>query len=313
MISSAPPITPTSRCSRPAHHRRAIISVTDRQAAARDRLAALRLQLAWGADEALAEAPQDRLRAPIPSATPLPTPLGATLPPDGPAVAGQPLAPPQAFRRGGGEAAARAWELAARAASREELRAALAAFDGCALAATATNLVFSDGNPDAGLVLIGEAPGAEEDRTGLPFVGAAGQLLDAMLASIGLDRGKVLILNVLPWRPPGNRTPSDEEITICLPFLLRHLVLVRPLRLVLLGALSTRALTGRSEGIRRLRGRWTEVSVPGLEKPVPALPTYHPAYLLRTQAAKREAWADLLALRRALDADIEKSQTLTKL
>ncbi len=268
-------------------------------------LAALRLQLAWGADEALAETPPDRLRPPIP----VPTPAATSLPPP----TGAALPPPQAFRRGGGEAAARAWELAGQAASREELRAALAGFDGCALAATATNLVFSDGNPDAGLVLIGEAPGAEEDRTGLPFVGAAGQLLDAMLASIGLDREKALILNVLPWRPPGNRTPSDEEMTICLPFLLRHLALVRPLRLVLLGALSTRALTGRSEGIRRLRGRWMEVSVPGLEKPVPALPTYHPAYLLRTQAAKREAWADLLMLRRALDADLEKSQTLTKL
>ena len=276
--------------------------MANRRTEAGGSLAALRLQLAWGADEALADAPQDRLRPPPPLPPSLPISPAAPLPGKA-AAGGQPPALSRAFRHGDGEAAARAWELAAQATSREALRAAIAGFDGCALAATATNLVFSDGNPNAGLVLIGEAPGAEEDRTGLPFVGAAGQLLDAMLASIGLDREKVLILNVLPWRPPGNRTPSDEEIAICLPFLLRHLALVRALRLVLLGALSTRALTGRSEGIRRLRGRWTEVSVPGLEAPVPALPTYHPAYLLRTPAAKREAWADLLALRRVLDAE----------
>jgi uracil-DNA glycosylase len=264
-----------------------------------EKLEALRLQLAWGADEALAETPQDRLSPPAPP---------ASLPPPAP-----PSELPRAAGPPGGPAAARAWDIANRAAGRAELREALAAFDGCALAATATNLVFADGNPDAGLVLIGEAPGAEEDRAGLPFVGPSGQLLDAMLASIGLDRGKALILNVLPWRPPGNRTPTDEEINLCLPFLLRHLALVRPRRLVLLGALAARALTGRTEGIRRLRGRWLEIAVPGLAEPVPALPTYHPAYLLRTPAAKREAWADLLALRRALDADIGKSHALTNL
>ncbi len=257
-------------------------------------LAALRLQLAWGADEALEEIPQDRRNAARrPPAPPPPDPKPSGKASSSPAPAGMP----------GGAAVARAWELADRAASREELRAAIAAFDGCALAATATSLVFSDGNPEAGLVFVGEAPGAEEDRTGLPFVGAAGQLLDAMLASIGLDRTQALILNVLPWRPPGNRTPTDEEIALCLPFLLRHLAIVRPRRLVMLGALATRALTGLTEGIRRLRGRWVEVTIPNRAHPVPALPTYHPAYLLRTQAAKREAWADLIALRRALDAD----------
>ena len=254
-------------------------------------LEALRLQLAWGADEALAEAPQDRL-------THRPAP---------------PTAVPTAIPGAAGPAGARAWDLANRATSRAELREALAAFDGCALSATATNLVFADGNPDAGLVLIGEAPGAEEDRAGLPFVGPSGQLLDAMLASIGLDRGKALIVNVLPWRPPGNRTPTDEEISLCLPFLLRHLALVGARRVVLLGALATRAVSGQTEGIRRLRGRWVDVAVPGLPRPVPALPTYHPAYLLRTPAAKREAWADLLALRRALDADSADQAKLTKL
>jgi DNA polymerase len=255
-------------------------------------LEALRLQLAWGADEALADAPQDRLT-------------------DRPAVLT--VAPTAAPGGAGGPAGGRAWDVANRATSRAELREALAAFDGCALSATATNLVFAGGNPDAGLVLIGEAPGAEEDRAGLPFVGPSGQLLDAMLASIGLDRGKAMIVNVLPWRPPGNRTPTDEEIGLCLPFLLRHLALVKARRLVLLGALATRAVSGQTEGIRRLRGRWIEVAVPGLPRPVPALPTYHPAYLLRTPAAKREAWADLLALRRALDADSANEAKLTKL
>ncbi|MDA8049200.1 MAG: uracil-DNA glycosylase [Rhodospirillales bacterium] len=240
-------------------------------------LRALRLQLDWGADEALAEAPHDRLND------------------RAPARAKASVAP---FPANG--ASARAWELANTARNPAELRAALAGFDGCSLSATATNLVFADGNPDAGLVLIGEAPGAEEDRAGLPFVGPSGQLLDSMLASIGLDRKKLLITNVLPWRPPGNRTPTDQEIALCLPFLLRHVALLRPRHLLLLGALATRVLTGSSQGISRLRGRWVEVGIPGLPGPVPALPTYHPAYLLRTPAAKRDAWRDLLLLRRRL-------------
>jgi len=242
-----------------------------------DALTALELQLAWGADAALAATPQDRLASRPP---PLETVALPRIPEDG--------------------ATARAWKLANSAATRDELRRTLADFDGCALRATATNLVFADGNPDAGLVVIGEAPGAEEDRTGLPFVGPAGHLLDAMLASIALDRRSLLITNVLPWRPPGNRTPSDQEIALCLPFLLRHLMLLRPRHLLLLGAMATRALTGTTQGITQLRGRWTRVDVPGLADPVPALPTYHPAYLLRTPAAKRSAWHDLLLLRRIL-------------
>ncbi len=244
-----------------------------------DAFAALRLHLAWGADAALATTPRDQL-------APLPPPLEAVarpgIPEDG--------------------ATARAWQLANSATTRDELRRRLADFDGCALRATATNLVFADGNPDAGLVLIGEAPGAEEDRSGLPFVGPSGQLLDTMLASIGLDRRKFLITNILPWRPPGNRTPTDQEIALCLPFLLRHLVLLRPRYILLLGAMATRALTKTTQGISRLRGRWTKVEVPGLPDPVAALPTYHPAYLLRTAAAKRDAWRDLLLLHRTLSS-----------
>jgi DNA polymerase len=264
-----------------------------------DVLAALRLQLEWGADEALAEAPVDRMAAPAPAAsaaapgrpvmqpTPPPTPLrpaAAPMPPGSPAPV------------------LRAREVAEAAGTLAELRAALARFDGCALSATATNLVFADGNPASGLMLVGEGPGAEEDRAGKPFVGPSGQFLDRMLASIGLDRTKLLITNLIPWRPPGNRNPTDSEVLVCLPFLLRHIALVRPRRLVLLGALATKAVTGNATGIRRMRGKWLDVAIPGLSAPVPALPMLHPAYLLRTPGAKRDAWADFLLLRRTLDA-----------
>jgi uracil-DNA glycosylase len=260
-----------------------------------DALAALRLHLEFGADEALAEAPLDRFAARATARTPpaadrvQPPPM-APLPPVAPRVHPAVPAPVQQAR-----------EIAAAARTREELRAALARFDGCALSATATNLVFSDGNPDSGLMLVGEGPGAEEDRAGKPFVGPSGQLLDRMLASIGLDRTQYLITNLIPWRPPGNRNPTDSEVLICLPFLLRHIALVRPRRLVLLGALASRAVLGGSTGITKLRGKWLETAIPDLPTPVPALPMLHPAYLLRTPGAKRDAWADLLLLRRTLD------------
>ncbi|MGH7076872.1 MAG: uracil-DNA glycosylase [Acetobacteraceae bacterium] len=247
-----------------------------------DVLAALRVQFAWGADEALTEVPQDRLVS-----GPRKRQLQES---PGPASPGTLSEGRQA----------RAWKLANSATTRDQLRSALGSFDGCALRLTSTNLVFADGNADARLVLIGEAPGAEEDRAGLPFVGPSGQLLDRMLASIGLDRTNLLITNVLPWRPPGNRSPTDQEVAACLPFLLRHLALLQPRFLVLLGSMATRSLTGTSHGISRLRGRWINVSVPGLPEPVPALPTYHPAYLLRTAGAKRDAWRDLVLLRRTL-------------
>jgi DNA polymerase len=267
-----------------------------------DALAALRLQIDWGADEALDEAPLDRTapaarQAPAP-ARPLPArPLPARPLPGRPVQAvPMPAVPVHA-------PATRAREVAEAARTLDELRAAMAAFDGCPLAATATNLVFADGNPAAGLMLVGEGPGAEEDRAGKPFVGPSGQLLDRMLASIGLDRTQLVITNLIPWRPPGNRNPTDNEVLVCLPFLLRHIALVRPRRLVLLGALATRALTGNATGITRLRGRWVEVTIPGLPQPVPALPMLHPAYLLRTAGAKRLAWLDLVQLRCVLDSD----------
>ena len=176
-----------------------------------------------------------------------------------------------------------------------------ASFDGSPLRETATNLVFADGVPESGLMLIGEAPGGDEDRLGRPFVGVSGQLLDRMLASVGLSRERdFYITNILPFRPPGNRTPTDAEIALFLPFILRHIALAKPRRLLLLGGVAAKALLRSREGITRLRGRWLEVTAQE-ETPLPALATLHPAYLLRTPSAKREAWADMLLLRRTLD------------
>ncbi|MCW3473122.1 uracil-DNA glycosylase [Rhodovastum sp. RN2-1] len=265
-------------------------------------LAALRLQIEWGVDEALGEAPVDRLSARVTAAPPRPAPEASPPPARQPEAMPRPVMPVvQTPPLGAPAPALRAREIAAACRTREELRAALAAFDGCPLSATATNLVFSDGNPDSGLMFVGEGPGAEEDRAGKPFVGPSGQFLDRMLGSIGLYRTEFLITNLIPWRPPGNRNPTDNEVVICLPFLLRHIALVRPRRLVLLGALAARAVAGSNTGIRRMRGKWLEVAIPGLDSPVPTLPMLHPAYLLRTPGAKRDAWADLLLLRRTID------------
>ncbi len=251
---------------------------------------ALRLQLEWGADEALLDAAQDR-RAPLASTPAAPPTALRSLSPALPAL---PAGPAEAAR------------LAAAADSLDALRATMDGFTGCALRDTATQLVFADGADDARLMLIGEAPGGEEDRGGRPFIGPAGQLLDKMLASIGLDRGKVRIVNIVPWRPPGNRNPTDSEVAVCLPFLHRHIALIRPDILVLLGAVAAKAMLPppqRSLGIRRVRGAWETLEIPGLETPLPCLPMFHPAYLLRTPAAKKEAWTDLLALRFRLQKD----------
>lgn len=182
-----------------------------------------------------------------------------------------------------------------------ELKDALFAYEGCALKKTCRQTVFADGNPESEVMLVGEAPGADEDRIGLPFVGASGRLLDRMLASIGLDRNACYITNLAPWRPPGNRKPEQTEIELCLPFLIRHIELVAPRFLLLLGGAPTQALLGRHDAISRLRGHWHDCVLPQEEKIVPALPTFHPAYLLRTPVHKRLAWADFLALRKRLD------------
>ncbi len=252
-----------------------------------DVLAALRLQIEWGADEALDDAPVDRtvpVQAPPPARQPAPARAPATI------TAKTSLA-------------ARAEAVAQSANTIEALHRALSSFADCPLATTATNLVFADGNPGAGLVLVGEAPGAEEDLAGRPFVGEAGQFLDRMFASVGLARTDMLVTNLIPWRPPGNRPPTEAEVQTCLPFLWRHLTLLRPRVVVTLGALPARALTGRDDGIRKLRGRWLELAIPGLPATVPTLCMLHPAYVLRTKGAKREAWQDLVALRKAISSN----------
>jgi DNA polymerase len=208
------------------------------------------------------------------------------------------------------EVAASAQSLAKLAADLPALREALAAFDGCSLKTTATNLVFGVGQTPADVMLIGEAPGRDEDREGAPFVGVSGQLLDVMLNYVDLSRNKnIYITNIVPWRPPGNRNPTDAEIAACLPFLARHIALVAPRILVFLGATAAKTLLGHSEGITKLRGQWYEYAAPALEDaglaPIPAMATLHPAYLLRQPAQKRAAWKDLLSVRQRLD-------TLTK-
>jgi DNA polymerase len=251
------------------------------------------LQIAWGADEILLDAPQDR-RQPAKAAQAIDIPAEMR---ETPTLPARPAAP--TIARGSLPAAGEATRLAAACDTLDALKAALNGFSGCALRDTATQLVFADGAEQTNLMLIGEAPGAEEDRVGRPFVGPAGQLLDKMLASIGLDRSRLRIVNVVPWRPPGNRAPTDSEIAVCLPFLHRHIALIQPECLVLLGATAAKAMLPapeRNNGIRRLRGRWQALEIPGLAAAIPALPTYHPAYLLRTPSAKRESWLDLIAL-----------------
>src|SRR5262249_24169539 len=161
---------------------------------------------------------------------------------------------------------------------------------------TATNTVFADGDLAAPVMIIGEAPGADEDRIGRPFVGRAGQLLDRMLAAIGLDRQSVLITHVIYWRPPGNLRPTHAEIASWLPFVRRHVARASPKVLVLCGGTAAGALLPQGQGITRLRGRWSDLAIPGLAEPVPTLPMFHPSFLLRAPERKREAWRDLLAL-----------------
>ena len=288
--------------------------------------------LAWlveaGADEAIGEEPVDRFA----KKRPLPSPLegrgsqgrsgGPSDDPSGvrqrvsdgeqkggtaqtntspPARSSPPAMNTLPLKGGGkedGDFIATAQELARSATNLAELKAALEGFEGCALKRTATNTVFADGNPASRIIFIGEAPGRDEDRQGLPFVGRAGKLLDKMMAAIHLDRSSAYITNVLNWRPPENRDPSPEEAAMCLPFLRRHIELVNPGLIILLGAVAARHVMGFSEGIMKLRGRWLEYRVG--EIMVPVLPTLHPAYLLRQPAHKKLAWRDLQAAEQKL-------------
>lgn len=264
--------------------------MTDR----RRKLAALDWMVAMGADEAIGEAPVDRRKSalPTPEPAPPPEPVRAATPLPRDPGPNAPLAPAQG--------AVDAREAAAAATDLTSLRAALEKFEGCALKQTATNMVFARGNPEAPVMFIGEAPGAEEDRQGLAFVGASGKLLDRILSFIGLDEQSVYISNIIFWRPPGNRSPTDAETAACLPFVRRHIALVRPRLLVTLGRPAMNTVLGLNSGINKARGRWIEYGE-GLETPIPAMPTFHPAYLLRNPAQKRETWIDFLSLREKLD------------
>ncbi len=251
-----------------------------------------------GVDEALDEAPMNRFA----EAAPQPSPPAVVQPAAARAAAVPiaPAAPRPAQAAVPDEAqAALARQLAAGAATLEELREAMASFDGCNLKFTAKNLVFSDGNPEAALMLVGEAPGRDEDIEGRPFVGRSGRLLDRMLAAIGLDRQSAYIANVIPWRPPGNRAPTPHETEICRPFIERQIELVGPKVLVNLGGPSAKTLLNTTEGILRLRGNW-RVHTTASGTVIPAMPTLHPAYLLRTPAHKRLAWRDFVEVKMKL-------------
>src|SRR5947208_16342930 len=253
----------------------------------------LAFYLEAGVDCALAEEPIDRLSdselisaASRPAQPPTARPAGAI-----------PVARTEAGP--GTEAAILSAREAARTApTLDALRALLENFDGCALKATATRLVFADGNPQARIMFVGEAPGREEDLEGLPFVGRSGKLLDRMIAAIGLDRTSAYIANVIPWRPPGNRTPTPQETQICLPFIQRQIELVNPDVLVTLGNPSTQTLLSSKDGILKTRGRWFPFDTGTRE--IRAIATLHPAYLLRQPLQKRFAWRDFLAIKKAL-------------
>ncbi|MEX2454219.1 MAG: uracil-DNA glycosylase [Rhodospirillaceae bacterium] len=284
-----------------------------------DPAAAKAAMLAWyvdaGADEAIGERPVNRF-AEVPQAPAIPSaPVPAHVrqtdsvavpqpPPASPAARPAPIPdqarPATAPLQSRDAAVQTAQEIAARAASVAELRSSFEAFDGCPLRETATNFVFADGIPEARLMFVGEAPGAEEDRQGVPFVGPAGKLLDRMLSAIGLQRDQAYITNILPWRPPGNRNPTDAEIAACLPFVERHIALVSPSILILVGGTAAKTLLRRQEGIMRLRGRWHTYE-PATGSPVTARAIFHPAYLLRQPAQKRETWRDLLDIRHRLE------------
>jgi len=258
-----------------------------------------------GVDEAIGERPIDRTQpAEIASGRRADVaPSGHPGPPAPSASAtAAPLVPRAPSRPGlqsAGSAAASAREIAAACHDLAALEAALSAFDGCALRETALNLCFADGGPHADVMLIGEAPGAEEDRLGRPFVGQSGKLLDKMLATIGLERAAVYITNVIYWRPPGNRSPTQAEIAACQPFLERQIELLKPKVIVFLGGIAARGLLGVKEGVTKLRGRrFVYTTADGTR--IPAMVTFHPAFLLRQPAQKRLAWRDLLALRQRL-------------
>ena len=292
----------------------------------------IRWHLDAGVDEAIAEVPQNRFNAAqvaapvvpkasqlVKPATPKPHALAQnqnqnqnqnksefTLPTPNPAlttpaplVSMAPVAKPSL---GFDQALKTAVKVAAAAKTLDELKSALDGFDGCGLKKTATNLVFGDGNPDAKLVLMGEAPGGEEDRQGTPFAGTSGQLLDKMLASINMTRDEIYISNTVFWRPPGNRSPNASEVSICQPFVERMIELIDPEILITVGGPATHSLLAQKGSISRLRGNWFLYETPRMSRPIQATAIYHPDYLLETPAMKRPTWSDLLEIRKKFDA-----------
>lgn len=208
-------------------------------------------------------------------------------------------APTKSKRTQSSTAVLEAKKAAADCTTLDELRSALESFEGCPLKATATNLVFSDGNPEAGIMVIGEAPGADEDREGIPFSGDIGQFFAKMLSYIGLKSSDDYYLtNIINWRPPGNRTPSDSELEMLEPFLKRHIELVNPKILIFVGGLVAKTLLNESQGITKLRGKWHDYKQDGMEASIPAYAVFHPAYLLRQPMQKKKAWADLLDIKK---------------
>lgn len=258
----------------------------------------LAFYLEAGVDCALLDEPVNRLSDDIPAPAPMPA-EGTKRPP----LNGMPPPPPRSPARvevAPDIAIAAARDAARTAPTLEALRGLLETFDGCALKATATRLVFSDGNPAARVMFVGEAPGRDEDIEGLPFVGRSGKLLDLMMKAIGLDRTQTYIANVIPWRPPGNRTPTPQETQICLPFIQRQIELVNPDILVTLGNPSTQTLLQTRDGIMKSRGRWVDYDTG--TRTIRAVATFHPAYLLRSPSYKRMTWMDLRSVAKALDA-----------
>ena len=278
--------------------------IADREKAARELLAFYREA---GVDAPVGDIAVDRFADPPPPAPaavpPRPAPIRTAAP--APSAAARTVSAADLDRRGATapspapEAAVMAARDAARTAtSLDDLRAILSRFEGCALRNTATQVVFARGNPAARVMFVGEAPGYEEDKSGLPFVGRSGQLLDRMLAAIGLDESSAYIANIVPWRPPGNRTPTPQESAICLPFILRQIELADPDVLVCLGGPSAQTLLGIRDGITKSRGRWYPFHTGTRE--IRAIATYHPAFLLRSPLQKRLAWRDFQAIKKAL-------------
>jgi uracil-DNA glycosylase len=255
----------------------------------------LAFYLEAGVDCALSDEPVNRLAEPesVPAAPPR-----EVAPPQRPREMPVAAVPRSEITITPDAAIASAREAARTAPTLEALRTLLENFDGCALKHTATRLVFADGNPEARVMFVGEAPGRDEDIEGLPFVGRSGKLLDRMIAAIGLDRSKAYIANVIPWRPPGNRTPTPQETQVCLPFIQRQIELVNPDVLVTLGNPSTQALIGTREGIMRTRGKWFDYDTG--TRVIRAIATFHPAYLLRSPSYKRMSWQDLRAIAKVL-------------